>query len=285
MKYLLILDLSDTLIESPHIVYRFEDNSYYQKNHFKEYQSRINNIARKINCFAQEGNKVVIITSESHSSAYNLCRVLDDIDEQIIYKENVNYFLAGYTFKKHNNINIINCFARKDDVYDLVLRKYSNYYPIAIDDRAFDNLGFIKVIKMGGECAFICNEDRTLSLEYFPNHFSVDEYYSSNYDIGMLIEFYQSVKENAKDFPNIVTSTPEIINFSKQKIIEKLNDGSLDIIEFYNWYNLEKIKDYFFKKGKINIEGVEDYINHQCINMYPSFEMAYQKRIVLKLRS
>lgn len=281
MKYLLILDLAGTLIESIHITSRLNDNG---NGLYGEYYSRINCIGRKLNNFLENNNnRVVILSSFDHGPYQNLEMVMKDINSIITEgnRERIEYYVSySEICCTMDNGNQIIGVSTKDVVYDNLLSTYRGYYPIAIDDRpSVDN--YLKVLKNGGQCIFIKNELYSFSADYnsmeiLKKRFHLDD------DIDRLIGYFSRASVRFSHQYESYEEMPEFYKFSVDDTYRKLNNGDLNIEELYNWLKLTDIKHLFFAAG-YSIETIEELIKHNCIAQYPSFEMAYQKILLPKI--
>lgn len=288
MKYLLILDLAGTLIESLHVTSRLKEDG---KGLYGEYYSRINNIGRKLNSFLNNNsNRIAIITRYDHGEYEDLEMVIRDINSTISEgnSKRVEYYISGkdtcmtnkilYTMDNGNEIIGV---YNKEVVYDELLSTYQEYYPVAIDDRPSPE-NYSKVLEKGGQCIFIKNELYSFSCDYKAME-RIKRRYHLDDDIERLIGYFsRSSKTYALQYKSY-EEMPEFYKFSATETYMKLINGELNIEELYNWLKVTDIKNFFFQIG-YSIEDIEELINHHCINQFPSFEMAYQKVLLPKIK-
>ena len=296
MKYLLILDLAGTLIETIHVTSRLNDNGKggklypTQRVFFEEYYSRINYIGRKLNKFLENNNRIVILSSIDHATLENLKMIIRDINDTIDEGNirRIEYYLADteedyQILCTMDNGNKIMGVRKKDIVYDNLLSIYQGYYPIAIDDRP-SRKNYSKVLERGGQCFFIKNDLYTYSVS--PDYMELlKKRYHLNDDIDRLIGYFS---RSSKRFLNTDCKDKnyeellEVYKFDVEETYKKLNEGTLDVEGLYNWLRIADIKCFFFKAG-YSIEDIEKLIKHHCIDQFPSFEMAYQKILLPKI--
>lgn len=295
MNYLLILDLAGTLIETVHITNRLNDNGKGKKLEsnerafFEEYYSRINNIGRKLNAFLENNNnRIVILSSIDHATCENLEMVIKDINDTINEGniERIDYYIADVEedyqiLSTMDNGNKIIGVCKKDIVYDDLLSIYQGYYPIAVDDRPSVK-NYLKVLERGGQCFFIKNELYSFSttpksMELFKKRYHLDD------NIDRLIKYFlRSSIIFSYEYENY-EKMPEFYKFDVEEIYIKLNNGDLNIEELYNWLRLTDMKHFFFKAG-YSINDIDKLIKYHCIGQFPSFEMAYQKILLPKIK-
>ena len=291
MNYLFILDLSGTLMEGAHVCCRNE----IDKTHpfFNEYDSRINYVGRKLNNMLNNNhNRIIILTSEDHCTIEELEVVIKDINSTILDKniERIEYFVSielAVNIDKPihcimENGNKIIKVQNKSLAYDKVLKMYKNYYPITIDDRPSFEC-FAKVLEKNGECIFIQNELNTFAVYTYEFRQLLEKRHHVRDNIDTLIPHYYRCADIFSFSYENVDEMPEYLKFSIEETYKMLHNGTLNVEDFYNWRNLTDIKKGFIDIG-YSLEDIESLINHHCIEVFPSFEMAYQKRLVPKIK-
>lgn len=296
MRYLFILDFLNTLIEAQHVCCK--DDLNYQKYLSDEYHSRLNYIVRKITSLLNNENRIVIITSGSHSGEmgpyilYNALADLDSIMPDSI-KSKIEYYLvtgvAQIELIKNVNprIHVLATGDSKDEVYEKVLKQYYDYWPIAIDDNPYTNNGFMQTIQNNGECILINNNFSVYDRIYYPDldNFSKQISHPNHYlddDIVKIIDYYEYISQETKKVPFIGCNTPNILHFSREELLEKLFAKTLDVEKLYSFYSFEKLKKYFLEQGLLS-ETIEELAKHNIIAMYPSFEVAFRKKLSQKI--
>ena len=290
MKYLFILDLSGTLIEAAHVCYRKELDKI--NPYFNEYYSRINYIGRKLNQLLENNyNRIVILSSEDHSTIEDIELIIKDINRTILdkNKDRIEYYVAVENIvKKENSIycvmendNKIIKVREKSIVYDKVLEVYPQYYPITIDDRPSFQC-FSKVLQKNGECYFIQNEINSIAI-YQPETIQrFEKRYHVRDNIDTLISHYEHCTDIFSFSYKNIEEMPEYLKFSTDDAYQMLYNGTLNVDNFYKWRYLTDIKKGFIEQG-YSLEYIESLIKHHCIDIFPSFEIAYQKRILPKI--
>lgn len=290
MKYLLILDLSGTLIGHIHITNRIKQE---RPDIFREYYSKINYIGRKLNSFlSNSDNRIAIISSVDHSEPEELEMVIKDINSTILgdNKERIEYYISDSSTKEeyrlrctmgsHNKIIEV---SKKELAYNSLLNNYSSYYPITVDDRPSKQC-FSTILERGGECIFIKNELYSFSvppecIPYFEKHYHLKD------DIDRLIDYYvRSSRIFGFDYSETLDDMPDCFKFSAYDTYKKLHDGTLNIEELYNWLKLADIKKFFLEAG-YSIDNINEFIKYHRIDYFKSFEAAYQKRILPKMNN
>lgn len=103
---------------------------------------------------------------------------------------------------------------------------------------------------------------------YLKRHFHIDD------NLDRLVSYYERCS----------THFSESCNFSKKEIYLRLLSDKLDIEKLYSWLILRDIKSTFKNQSGYSFDYTQELINHKCIQIYPSFEQAYQKVLISKIK-
>lgn len=279
MKYLLIVDLMGTLLEANKVL-GYEPNllNFEQKRYKDEYESRILYISRKMNNFLDKNNNVCIVTSIDHCSEDRLLTIIKDIDEKIHFynRDKIKYFITDSMEMnlKHTFNDRLTITFKREEAYDLAINEHAGYYYITIDDDLINAYCASKVLDLGGQYILINNMLNTTGwsnserYEYLKKHFHIND----NFD--RLVPYYDQC----------ATLFSDSCNFSKEEIYLKLLSNKLDIDELYSWLILRDIRATFKEESGYSFDYTQELINHKCIQVYSSFEQAYQKVLIPKIK-
>lgn len=278
MKYLLIVDLMGTLLEANQVLGYEQCLLDSERKRYKdEYKSRILYISRKLNTFLDQNNNVCIITSIDHCTEERLLRVIKDIDKNIHIhnRDKIKYFITDcLDINLKQNFDRLTITFKREQAYDLAINRNAGYYYITMDDDLINASCASKVLGLGGQYILINNMLNTTGwfnserYEYLKKHFHIND------NLDRLVSYYEQCS----------TLFLESCNFSKEEIYLKLLSNKLDIDELYSWLILRDIKSTFKHEFGYGFDYTQELINHNCIQIYPSFEQAYQKVLIPKIK-
>lgn len=293
MKYLLIVDLMGTLLEARQLTTGIYDpndnilnfNHTRHKNVEQEYISRITYISRKLNKILENGIKVSIVTSIDHCTEYQLIHTINSIDERITKdnKHQIEYYIDGSgkdIVKALNDRTIVT--STREDAYDLAIKKNKGYYYITIDDNLGNTSCIAKVLDLGGQFIHIDNAPNSIEWYTYEWYENLKKEYHTNDSFDGLVDYYESYSKcfsYSEDLKHC-----QYFHFPKEETYLKLVSNELDIEQFYFWLILRKIQSAFKCVSGYSFDYTQELINHNCIQIYPSFEQAYQRVLIPKIQ-
>lgn len=278
MKYLLIVDLMGTLLEANQVFECVQSLNSAKRFYKNEYESRILCISRKLNEFLERGNRVYIVTSEDHCSEERLLEIIRDIDKNIYFhnRNKIKYFITGYI-----NVSLEHEFGerlvitfKREHAYDLSIKENVGYYFITIDDDLINSGCVSKVLDLGGQYIHIDNMLNSTGWYDFERYEYIKKHFHINDNIDRLVSYYEQCS----------SIFSESCNFSKDEIYLKLLENKLDVDELYSWLIIRDIKNEFQREVGYSFDYTQKLIDHKCIQVYPSFEQAYRKALIPKMK-
>jgi len=265
MNIFLITDLMGTLMEADHML-------THEPPWCKEYPSRLNYVGRKINTFLNGNhNRVAIISNEDHCSKEEIAKVLSDIDS-VILSENrarMHYYIThewniglvtDEVFKTENG-NDMYYIRTKDKAYESITKQYPHFYYIGMDDMPQESL-MAQIIRRGGECSFITKITwKNEKVERMTGDTAL-AFIDRCCDINKL-------------------SKGNILNL--EEAYKMLYSNRLDINDLWSLKWQVPFNNYL-EKFDFSAEEIDNLYDKNIISIDPSFERAFQKRIVPRIR-
>ncbi len=163
----------------------------------------------------------------------------------------------------------------REEAYDFVIRKNKEYYYITIDD-VLNASSISKVLDLGGQFIHINNRINAFGWCTYEEYELYRKKFHMEDSFDRLVKYYELAS-------SIWTSSIEnseydkIFNFSKEETYSKLLSKRLDIEKIYAWLIVRDIQKVFEQEAGYSIGYTQELIKHYCIQIYPSFEQAYQK--------
>jgi hypothetical protein len=269
MRYFLITDLAGTLIEQYHL----GDSRYPLAK--KEYSLRIKHIAKRLNEFINGDNEVAIITSADHAAYEKLKCVLSDIDDSIVSsnRKKIHYYIAteGPKPLDDNPITVqgssIHVVYEKDEAYKDIVLSHQGFFYIAVDDAPYANHIFPQILRNGGECSLIKNDEWRIECSPAARHDPQLRIYIHDCDMFSSDELLHN--------HIYLFSSPE-------EAYRLLNTGQIDINNL-PYAAAKRLLDRYLKQNGFEDDRITDLYNNQHITIEPSFEQVFQKKLRPKL--